>query len=222
VDTGEYLVVVDCGVGCHYRLSDRGLLTEVDYVFITHSHMDHFLGLPEALFQAHIEGRTRPLYIYAPRVVEEATRLVATHLFKSPRYEMVFRRVSPGVLLDLPGLRVEAASAEAVLQHGCAILEKRRHLIVASVGALTKLPRCGAGLVFAISGAIGGLDFVAETAARCTTSCINTAPRKKTGGGTALLADAAPAELRRRHQAGGGEAGGRRGEGRRAGGPHRP
>jgi hypothetical protein len=31
VDTGDYLVVVDCGVGCHYRLSDRGLLTEVDY-----------------------------------------------------------------------------------------------------------------------------------------------------------------------------------------------
>jgi ribonuclease Z len=111
VDTGEYLVVVDCGVGCHYRLSDRGLLTEVDYVFITHSHMDHFLGLPEALFQAHIEGRTRPLYIYAPRVAEEAARLVATHLFKSPRYEIVFRRVSPGVLLDLPGLRVEAAEA---------------------------------------------------------------------------------------------------------------
>jgi ribonuclease Z len=111
VDTGDYLVVVDCGVGCHYRLSERGLLTEVDYVFITHSHMDHFLGLPETLFQAHIEGRTRPLYIYAPRVAEEAARLVATHLFKSPRYEMVFRRVSPGVLLDLPGLRVEAAEA---------------------------------------------------------------------------------------------------------------
>ncbi|MCC6036041.1 MAG: ribonuclease Z [Pyrobaculum sp.] len=111
VDTGEYLVVVDCGVGCHYRLSDRGLLTEVDYVFITHSHLDHFLGLPEAIFQAHIEGRTRPLYIYALRVAEEAARLVATHLFKSPRYKIVFRRVSPGVPLDLPGLRVEAAEA---------------------------------------------------------------------------------------------------------------
>jgi len=111
VDTGEFLVVVDCGVGCHYRLSERGLLTEVDYVFITHSHMDHFLGLPEALFQAHVEGRTRPLYIYGPRVAEEAARLVATHLFKSSRYEMVFRRVSPGVLLNQPGLRVEAAEA---------------------------------------------------------------------------------------------------------------
>jgi len=114
VDTGEYLVVVDCGVGCHYRLSDRGLLTEVDYVFITHSHMDHFLGLPEALFQAYVEGRKKPLRIYAPPPVEEVAKIVASHFvaeLAAAPYEVVFRRVSPGVLLDLPGLRVEAAEA---------------------------------------------------------------------------------------------------------------
>jgi len=66
-------------------------------------------------------------------------------------------------LVDKSEFVVEAASAEAVLQHGCAILERGGHLIVASVGALTKLPRCGTGLVFAISGAIGGLDLVAAT-----------------------------------------------------------
>ncbi len=114
VDTGEYLVVVDCGVGCHYRLSDRGLLTEVDYVFITHGHMDHFLGLPEALFQAYVEGRKKPLRIYAPPPVEEVAKLLASHFvaeLAAAPYEIVSRRVSPGVLLDLPGLRVEAAEA---------------------------------------------------------------------------------------------------------------
>ena len=112
VDTGEYLVVVDCGVGCHYRLSDRGLLTEVDYVFITHGHMDHFLGLPEALFQAYVEGRKKPLHIYAPPPVEEVAKILASHFvaeLAAAPYEIVSRRVSPGVLLDLPGLRVEAA-----------------------------------------------------------------------------------------------------------------
>jgi len=114
VDSGEHLVVVDCGVGCHYRLSDRGLLTEVDHVFITHSHMDHFLGLPEALFQAYVEGRKKPLRIYAPQPVEEVVKLVASHFVAKAAaapYEIVSRRVSPGVLLDLPGLRVEAAEA---------------------------------------------------------------------------------------------------------------
>ena len=55
VDTGEYLVVVDCGVGCHYRLSDRGLLTEVDYVFITHSHMDHLDRKSTRLNSSHAD-----------------------------------------------------------------------------------------------------------------------------------------------------------------------
>lgn len=111
LETENYLVLVDCGVGCHYRLSDRRLLTEIDYVFITHSHMDHYLGLPEALFQAHIEGRRKPLYIYAPRVVEETTRLVATHLYKSPNFEIVFHKLSPGPLLELPHLKAQAATA---------------------------------------------------------------------------------------------------------------
>jgi ribonuclease Z len=53
-----------------------------------------------------------PLPALGPRPLDGGgLRLVATHLFKSPRYEIVFRRVSPGVLLDLPRLRVEAAEA---------------------------------------------------------------------------------------------------------------
>jgi len=62
---------------------------------------------------------------------------------------------------------VEAASAEAVLQYGCAVVERGRHLVAASVGALTKLSPCGgSGLIFAVSGAIGGLDLVAAVRGR--------------------------------------------------------
>lgn len=111
VEANGYLVVVDCGVGCHYRLSDRGLLGEVDYVFITHSHMDHFLGLPEALFQAHIEERKKPITIFAPSRVEDTIRAAAPHVLTNMRYAVKIRRVEPGVLLEVPGLRVEAAPA---------------------------------------------------------------------------------------------------------------
>ena len=98
MDTGEYLVVMDCGVGCHYRLSDRGLSTEVDYVFITHGHMDHFLGLPEALFQAYVEGRKKPLRIFAPPPVEEVAKILASHFVAevaAAPYEISLHRVSP-------------------------------------------------------------------------------------------------------------------------------
>jgi ribonuclease Z len=87
-------------------------LTEVDYVFITHGHMDHFMGLPEALFQAYVEGRRKPLHIYAPPPVEEVAKILASHFvaeLATAPYKIVSRRVSPGVPLDLPGLRMEAA-----------------------------------------------------------------------------------------------------------------
>jgi len=62
---------------------------------------------------------------------------------------------------------VEAASADAVLQYACRILEKGRHLVVASVGALTKL-KCERqrGMIFVPSGAIAGLDLAAAVGGR--------------------------------------------------------
>ncbi|MGC8973979.1 MAG: MBL fold metallo-hydrolase [Thermoproteus sp.] len=111
LETDGGLAVVDCGVGCHYRLSDRGLLTEIDYVFVTHSHMDHFLGLPEALFQAHIEGRRKRLVVVAPKIVARTIEAASPHLLKNINYQLDIRPAAPGLLLELPGLKVEAAQA---------------------------------------------------------------------------------------------------------------
>ncbi|AET32427.1 DUF108 domain-containing protein [Pyrobaculum ferrireducens] len=61
---------------------------------------------------------------------------------------------------------VEAASAQAVLEYACRVLEAGRHLVVASTGALSKLPRCGTGYVFAMSGGAGGVDVAASTGGR--------------------------------------------------------
>ncbi|MEM0021753.1 MAG: MBL fold metallo-hydrolase [Fervidicoccaceae archaeon] len=88
----DSLLLVDCGVGCHYRLSDRGYLTELDAVFITHMHMDHFLGLPELIFQAHMEGRRKPLKIIGPSGLEESIRVVAPHLFTNISFQLLIDR----------------------------------------------------------------------------------------------------------------------------------
>lgn len=63
---------------------------------------------------------------------------------------------------------VEAASAEVLLQYACKILSAGRHLVAASVGAALKLPRCGPGVLFIPSGAVGGLDVVAAAGGRVT------------------------------------------------------
>ncbi|AFA38596.1 nicotinate-nucleotide pyrophosphorylase [Pyrobaculum oguniense TE7] len=66
-------------------------------------------------------------------------------------------------LIKVSEIVVEAAGASAVLEYGCKVLEAGRHLVVASTGAISKLPRCGGGYVFMISGAAGGVDIVAST-----------------------------------------------------------
>ncbi|MEM1598504.1 MAG: MBL fold metallo-hydrolase [Pyrobaculum sp.] len=110
LETGAGLILIDCGVGCHYKLSDKGLLADIDYVLITHSHMDHFLGLPEALFQAHIDGRTKPISIYAPRIVEETLRIVSPHVLKSSKYPVRIYDIKPGTIIS-SGVKIAATNA---------------------------------------------------------------------------------------------------------------
>ncbi|NJF25749.1 MBL fold metallo-hydrolase [Thermococcus sp. Bubb.Bath] len=97
----DRILLVDCGVGCHYRLSDKGLLTEVDTVFITHSHIDHFLGLPEFLFQAHLEGRKKELTVYAPRIVGRMIEVVAPYLYTSLGFKWELKNIEPRTINEL-------------------------------------------------------------------------------------------------------------------------
>ena len=63
---GEYLLF-DCGEGTQTRLIAAGISPlKIDKIFITHWHADHFGGLLPLIETLHMEGRTRPLEIYAP------------------------------------------------------------------------------------------------------------------------------------------------------------
>jgi len=83
---------------------------------------------------------------------------------------------------------VEAASAEAVLQYACRILEKGRHLVVASVGTLTKLScKRQRGIIFVPSGAVAGLDLAAAVGGRIRHKVAKSAVERGARGGTEEL-----------------------------------
>ncbi len=60
-------VLVDCGEGTQRQLlrSDVGLV-DLEDVFLTHLHADHFLGLPGMLKTFSLRGRDVPLTVYGP------------------------------------------------------------------------------------------------------------------------------------------------------------
>ncbi len=60
--------LVDCGEATqnqitHYKLS----ALKLNAIFISHLHGDHYLGLVGLLSSMHLQGRTKPLNLFAPR-----------------------------------------------------------------------------------------------------------------------------------------------------------
>jgi ribonuclease Z len=59
-------LLFDCGEGTQRQLLRSVGLLDLDAVFITHFHADHWLGLPGMLKSFALRERTSPLTVYGP------------------------------------------------------------------------------------------------------------------------------------------------------------
>jgi ribonuclease Z len=59
-------VLFDCGEGTQQQLLRSIGLPELDAIFLTHYHLDHWLGLLGMLKTFDLRGRERPLSVYGP------------------------------------------------------------------------------------------------------------------------------------------------------------
>ncbi|ATB41330.1 hypothetical protein CYFUS_006795 [Cystobacter fuscus] len=85
---GDQLLVFDAGEGTSRSLNLLGLHThEVDAVFITHWHSDHFGGLDMLINDSWIYGRKTALPVYGPRGVQQ----VLTGLAQAYSIDLGFR-----------------------------------------------------------------------------------------------------------------------------------
>ena len=62
---GERLLF-DCGEGSQRQMQRSTGLVQVDEIYVTHYHADHYLGLPGLLKTYDLQGRERPLRIVGP------------------------------------------------------------------------------------------------------------------------------------------------------------
>jgi ribonuclease Z len=79
VRRGGDRLLFDCGEGTQRQLLRSVGLADVDSVFITHFHADHWLGLPGMLKSFGLRDREQPLTIYGPvglGGLMEATRFI--------------------------------------------------------------------------------------------------------------------------------------------------
>ena len=65
-------ILVDCGEGTQRQLIRSVGLADIDEVFITHLHVDHWLGLPGMIKSFELRDRDRPMTVYGPRGIRAA------------------------------------------------------------------------------------------------------------------------------------------------------
>jgi ribonuclease Z len=71
VRAGGERILFDCGEGTQQQLLRSVGLPELDAIFITHFHLDHWLGLLGMVKTFDLRARERPLTIYGPPGIEQ-------------------------------------------------------------------------------------------------------------------------------------------------------
>ncbi|MBE7174934.1 MAG: ribonuclease Z [Mucilaginibacter polytrichastri] len=90
--------LIDCGEGTQQQLLRFDLKSSrIDHIFISHLHGDHYLGLIGLLSSLHLNGRTKPLLLFAPPELKEIIELHFKYSETVLQYEIIFRPVRSDV-----------------------------------------------------------------------------------------------------------------------------
>ena len=126
VARGGDRLMFDCGEGTQRQLQRSLGLVQVDSIFITHYHADHFLGLPGLLKTYDLGDRQAPLHIYGPRGLSELF-LSLRRVLGRIRYPVELTEIEPGEAVDFEGYEVRSFPVEhRTSALGYALVEESR------------------------------------------------------------------------------------------------
>jgi ribonuclease Z len=127
VRRGGDRLLFDCGEGTQRQLlrSDVGLV-DLEEIFVTHFHADHYLGLPGMLKTFSLRGRELPLSLYGPRGLRDLLSALR-RIFGRLTYPVDAVELEPGGSLARDGYRLDAfAVHHGVPAIGYALVEEDR------------------------------------------------------------------------------------------------
>jgi ribonuclease Z len=104
---GGERILIDCGEGTQRQLVSSIGLVDLDEIFITHFHADHWLGLPGMLKTFDLRGREAPLTLYGPPGLKELLAGVMRFAGRTS-FELLIQELEPGQVLERPDYRVAA------------------------------------------------------------------------------------------------------------------
>lgn len=110
-------LLLDCGFTAPfalYRYADNP--TDLDAIYLTHFHGDHFFGLPALLLRFWEEGRAKPLTIVGQaglqRTVETLMDLAYPNFRKKWAFPVAYVEVADGDAVAVAGFQLSVAASE--------------------------------------------------------------------------------------------------------------
>jgi len=126
VSRGGERLMFDCGEGTQRQLQKSLGLVQVDEVYLTHFHADHFLGLPGMLKTYDLTDREAPLTVYGPRGLRDLFKTLG-RLIGRIGFRLDLVELEPGDVMELEGAEIRAFEVEhSVRACGYALVEDER------------------------------------------------------------------------------------------------
>src|SRR5829696_1923521 len=126
VSRGGERLMFDCGEGTQRQMQKSLGLVQVDEIYLTHFHADHFLGLPGMLKTYDLIDREAPLTVYGPRGLRDLFTTLG-RLIGRIGFRLDLVELEPGDVMELEGCEIRAFEvAHSVRACGYALVEDER------------------------------------------------------------------------------------------------
>lgn len=109
IKRGRKVILFDCGEGTQRQLQKSNLsYMQINEIFITHFHGDHFLGLPGLIQTMQLNDRETPLHIYGPMGIKKLVSQLLSLGYFRPLYKIESHELKNRDVLDFDYYKIRA------------------------------------------------------------------------------------------------------------------
>jgi ribonuclease Z len=101
-------LLIDCGEGTQRQLLKTVGLPDITEVFLTHLHLDHWLGLPAMLKSFDLRDRTMPLTVFGPPGTAALMDVMRRGVFGRLGYRLRVTDLEPDAIVEFDDYEIHA------------------------------------------------------------------------------------------------------------------
>ena len=107
------MMLFDCGEGTQRQMMRaRTGMMRLNYIFLTHLHADHILGIPGLLETLAFQGRENPITVAGPIHTVRMVESFKSVCYFSRNFDVQAIELHPGDVLKMKGFQVRAISTQ--------------------------------------------------------------------------------------------------------------